>query len=282
MASMSPSDATLDQLTVDTPRVWYDRGWERETERLRSLEAEFDPGTCRLLEDLGVGDGWRCLEVGAGAGSMARWLARRCAPSGRVVAIDLDLRHMDCAGLGNLETRQQDIVTDDVGEEAFDIIHARAVLEHIPDRLVALRRMVAALKPEGWLLVEAVDAGRAMVSALARYTSREREVGERIMGVFEPLFTAAGADACFGTRLSQALQECGLRDVQGEMRARIVPGGADDFRHLSLQLLKPELVRQGLVSAAEAERLIELTGDPRIVLPPLMLVAVWGRRPLDG
>jgi hypothetical protein len=44
---------------------------EMELNRLRLLERIFDPSTTRHLEIIGVADGWRCLEVGAGAGSMA-------------------------------------------------------------------------------------------------------------------------------------------------------------------------------------------------------------------
>ncbi|HUE59161.1 MAG TPA: methyltransferase [Acidimicrobiales bacterium] len=260
--------------------VWYDRGWEQETQRLRSLEAEFDPGTCRLLDSLGVVDGWHCLEVGAGAGSIARWMAERTAPGGRVIAVDLDLRHMNSARFGNLETRALDIVVDDIGEAVFDLVHARAVLEHIPARQAALRRIVSALKPGGWLLVEDFDVSPAMVSALAPYMPTDPELGKRVMSAIAPLYAAAGVDPSFGSRLTGALRDCGLEDVQGEMRASILGGGSDDFWHLSLQLVTPELVRQGLVTLTDVERLIDLTGDPRVQVPPIMLIAAWGRRPL--
>ena len=272
----TPSQAPAPQ------RVWYDRGWENETRRLRSLEAEFDPGTCHLLGALGVADGWQCLEVGAGAGSIARWLARRCAPGGRVIAVDLDLRHMDCAGLDNLEARTLDVVVDHIGEAAFDLVHARAVLEHIPDRQAALRRMVAALKPGGWLLVEDFDLRAAMTSALAGYMSPEPELAERLMSAIPALYTAAGADPSFGARATHALREFGLVDVEGEMRARILTGGPADVRHLSFQLVEAELVQRGLVTPTDARRFIDLAGDPRAQVAPYMLVAAWGRRPASS
>ena len=171
--------------------VWYDRGWEQETQRLRSLEAEFDPGTCRLLDSLGVVDGWHCLEVGAGAGSIARWMAERTAPGGRVIAVDLDLRHMNSARFGNLETRALDIVVDDIGEAVFDLVHARAVLEHIPARQAALRRIVSALKPGGWLLVEDFDLGAAMAAALTPHMPADPDLCKRMMSAIAALFTAA-------------------------------------------------------------------------------------------
>jgi predicted O-methyltransferase YrrM len=68
--------------------------------RLRLMEAECDPPTFRYLDAIGVGAGWRCLEVGAGAGSVVRWLSGRVGPRGRVVAVDIDPRF-----LGNLVGR---------------------------------------------------------------------------------------------------------------------------------------------------------------------------------
>ena len=58
--------------------------------RYKLLSEMFDQATTRYLASVGVGGGWRCLEAGAGAGSVARWLAKRVGPAGRVIATDLD------------------------------------------------------------------------------------------------------------------------------------------------------------------------------------------------
>ncbi len=54
-----------------------------ERARLTGLEAMFDPVTFEVLARLGVGPGWRCADVAAGGGSVARWLADRVGPPGR-------------------------------------------------------------------------------------------------------------------------------------------------------------------------------------------------------
>ena len=69
-----------------------------ERERLALLTQFADPITTRRLTDLGVGRGWRCLEVGAGNGSIARWLASRVGSEGRVVATDLNPRFLGGQG----------------------------------------------------------------------------------------------------------------------------------------------------------------------------------------
>src|SRR5262245_7484517 len=83
-----------------------------ERERLAAIEAGLDPFTRECLEQIGVGAGWRCLEVGAGGGSIAEWLGRRVGPQGRVVATDLQTKFLEALDAPNLEVRQHDVTKD--------------------------------------------------------------------------------------------------------------------------------------------------------------------------
>jgi SAM-dependent methyltransferase len=74
--------------------VFADNSEERERERLRQFEAWGDRYTTHRLESIGIPAGWRCLDVGAGSGSVATLLAHRVGPSGTVVAADIDLRFL--------------------------------------------------------------------------------------------------------------------------------------------------------------------------------------------
>src|SRR3954468_23544877 len=65
-----------------------------ELSRLRLMERMLDPEEIKVLSGLDVQRSWHCLELGAGAGSIARWLAERC-PDGRVVATDVDPAFLD-------------------------------------------------------------------------------------------------------------------------------------------------------------------------------------------
>jgi tRNA A58 N-methylase Trm61 len=80
------------------------------------LEAVLDPVTTRHLETIGVTEGWKCLEAGAGAGSVAQWLSTRVGSTGNVVAADIDTRLLKRLSFPNLEIRQHDIVNDDLEE----------------------------------------------------------------------------------------------------------------------------------------------------------------------
>ena len=70
----------------------------RELERLRLLESMFDPRTRELLLATGNLTGRSFLEVGAGAGSIARFMRTEVGTAGRVVAVDTNTRF-----LGELE-----------------------------------------------------------------------------------------------------------------------------------------------------------------------------------
>src|SRR5689334_15784779 len=117
--------------------------------RLKAAEDLLDEGTQRVLDRIGVATGWQCLEIGAGGGSIARWLADRVGPQGRVVATDISTRDLDRSGRQNLEVRQHDIVNDPLETDTYDLVHARLLLEHLPARDVAFRKLVESLKPGG-------------------------------------------------------------------------------------------------------------------------------------
>ena len=81
-----------------------------EDERLDLLEQIYDP-VSRRRRAL-VQPGWRCLEVGAGRGSMAVWLAEQVGATGHVVATDVDTRYLSRLELPNLEVIEHNILED--------------------------------------------------------------------------------------------------------------------------------------------------------------------------
>ncbi len=129
----------------------YDQGYAEERTRLAGIESLWDPGSQALLDELRIGPGWRCLEVGAGGGSLVQWMASRGAA---VTAIDIDTRFIEPLACDEIEVRRVDIRTDELPRSAFDLAHARLVLEHLPDRRQIIDTLAAALTPGGWLVIE--------------------------------------------------------------------------------------------------------------------------------
>jgi SAM-dependent methyltransferase len=129
-----------------------------EWERVGLIEAMCDGIITRYLDALGVQAGWRCIDVGAGRGSIAHWLAERVGPSGEVVAAHLNPRLLRRVPFPpHVEVREYNILTQDLEAEHYDLVHCRALLMHLPQPVVALERMAAAVRPGGWLCLEEYD-----------------------------------------------------------------------------------------------------------------------------
>ena len=108
-----------------------DTVWDQERERLAGIERVWDPGTKDVLDHLQVAVGWRCVEVGAGGGSIAEWLSDRVGTSRCVLATDPDTWFIDAIDKPNLETRSHNLLTDSPVRDGFDLVHARLVVEHL-------------------------------------------------------------------------------------------------------------------------------------------------------
>ena len=245
-----------------------------ERERLGLLGRLMDPMSARRLDRIGVAPGWRCLEVGAGDGSVARWLVDRVGPEGHVVATDLDPRFLDDP---RIEVRAHDILVDPLETAAYDLVHCRAVLMHLSQPRRALERMAAALRPGGRLLVEEGDVGTVRAidpshPGAAWFEQAHQRSAARIQ--------ATGlVDVRFGRRCRGLLEEAGLVDVEEETTTWKCRGGgqAARFQQMNLQLVQTTL--PSFVPRDDYERHSSLYEDPSFAFVFMAMVGAWGRRP---
>jgi SAM-dependent methyltransferase len=258
-----------------------DQTWEREAERLDALERSCDPLTIAQLRALGAGAGWRCLEVGAGRGSIARWLADRAGGDGSVLAVDLDTTLLDQDRRPNLEVRRLNIVADALPESAFDLVHARHVIGHLPDRHTALRRLAASLRPGGWMLIEDFDFRWAELRDWPCHPVAEGAVFGRVWFNTLEVMRGGSYDGGWGWRVAGTMREIGLAGVAGESRALIGDGNFTEMMHLTVLRFRDRLVGDG-VSAADVDRVLALLADPQSCVTAAPLVSVRGRRPPAG
>jgi SAM-dependent methyltransferase len=243
--------------------------------RLKAAEDLLDEGTIRILERAGAAAGRRCLEVGAGGGSIARWLAERVGPNGVVVATDINTRDLDSGQHTNLEVRQHDITCDDLEQSSFDLVHARLLLEHLPQRDLVLQKLVRALRPGGWLVVEDVDYVSAV--PISEHGAREHAHSQSVR---LQAFSAAGVDHTLGRQLPARLRALGLMNVGNEGRVWVMEGGSAGARWFrwSLAHLRTRLVGAGMLTDDEVDRMLELFDDPNwSAFSPIILTA-WGQR----
>lgn len=244
-----------------------------EAERLGHLAAARDPKTFDLLRRIGIAPGWHCLEAGAGTGSVARWMAEQVGDDGRVTSLDIDLRfHVDA--LPNMDVRHHDLATDPLPEAAFDLVHTRAVLQHLPEREEVLDRLVAATSPGGSIVVEDGDF-RAFAA-------------QSVPDAYRPLHdivcsatTTSWRDADISVRLLDGLARRGVTDldVVGDVWAMRPgePGG--EWWFLALERAAPRIVEAGILTQEQADAAIAAVRAPGFVMMSTLSIAVTGRRP---
>ena len=252
-----------------TPAYAFDNALPAQLQRLRTLEELFDAGTFRHLEQLGVNSTHRCLEVGAGGGSVAAWLAERAHS---VLATDLDTRYLTEGP--NLAIKTHDILRHDLPDHAFDLVHLRQVLAWVPDRGKALTRLRATLKPGGVLLAEEMDFGA--VAPDPRMPGAEL-LTRAIDAHTAVLVARSGFDPHYGRKLTADMEAAGFIDVGGEGRATMWRAGNAGGRiwELTLSQLRDPIVEAGLMSEHDIDQAIALCRDELRCLSPLLLAA-WG------
>jgi ubiquinone/menaquinone biosynthesis C-methylase UbiE len=248
---------------------------ELERERLELLERFHDPLSTRLFDAIGVTEGWRCLDIGAGAGSSTRLLAERVGETGSVVATDLDTRLLEPLAGGSVEVWRHDLVVDPLPQAEFDLAHVRLVLMHVPSRFEALRRIVSSVRPGGWVAVIDADFTDIRVSPAT-------PASERTWSAFLDAIVAAGWDPSYGARLYRNLESLELEDIEAEYlvseglardRARLVA--------LTLERLRTRMHEQGATDedVDDARRLLE---DPATRFRSPVTTLARARRPQGG
>lgn len=227
-----------------------------ESERLALLAEVYDPLTEYQLDAIGVAEGWSCLDAGAGAGAVTRLLAARVGGSGSVLATDLDVRLLEGLASETVEVRQHDLLADTLPRGAFDLVHARCLLMHLPSRLEALRRLRAAVRPDGWIAICDSDFSTIEISTSS-------VAWRRVWSAFLDATIATGWDSRYGARLEGDLDAIELRDLRTESVCRRVPGGSPWPRLFAATL---ERMRDRLRAAGaqddEVEEAQRLLRDP--------------------
>jgi SAM-dependent methyltransferase len=246
-------------------------------QRFDSLEACYDPVTIRHLETIGVAEGWRCLEVGGGGGSIARWLSRRVGGAGSVLVTDIEPRWMGGLSEPNVEVRVHDIVADPLPEAAFDLVHARLVLCHLPGRRRALDSMLRALRPGGWILIE--EFVHPSPLDLRGVGPDEAACFESVDKAIVALVVDAGADLDWGRQVYGELCLRGCRQVAAEGFFEVWPGGSVgvQLHRANCDQLAERLIASGRTTAAELDMFRRLLDDPSFAVNSLVLISTRGR-----
>lgn len=245
-----------------------------ERQRLALMSELLDPTERQQILRLGLQPGWRCLEVGCGNGSIARWLASQVGPTGQVVASDLEISCVMRAELPCLEVRQLDILQGPVEQVHYDLVVTRALLHHLPSPRLALQRMIGALKPGGVLLVTEPDMLPATVA--------EPEPLRKFWQGWFRWAEASGIDYFVGSKIAPLMDSLGLRDVAAEGRTVQFNGGSAWAVYCveTVRELRPKLAESGHISDELFAEFYSHFQDPHYWTSAINFVAAWGRKSL--
>ena len=276
---MKSSETSATQRCSSSAYILDNAGRETPA-RFDALSTLYDHSTIQHLENCGVSLGWNCLEVGGGGGTIAAWLATRVGPTGHVLVTDIDPRFLDGSRFANLEVRRHNIVTDPLPEGAFDLIHARLVLVHIPEREQVLKRLVAALKPGGWIVDEEFDS-------LSLPCDPDLSPGEVKLKTQSALFRVVeqhGIERRCGRLVYGRMRALGLVDVRAEARLSMWSGRSPgaSLTRANVEQLHSALVAGGFVTEEELQQDIARLDDPDFMTPSPIMWTAWGRRSSNG
>ena len=247
-----------------------------EFSRLCALERVWDVNTCSLLEQrVAIQRGWRCLELGAGAGSIARWLADRVGLSGSVVAADVNCRFL--ANMpGNVEVRPLDARDAEFGRDEFDLVHHRSVLSYVSSREHVLARLVGSLRPGGWLVSEEPDFEYRVVLG-----DSDDRLLRRFFRALRQILAATGTDFSFGPRLVELFGDLGLVDVDPQVCSQVVQGGSlmSEVIWRVVAPLRSQLLNVAGFADEEVDRTVVLLRSRESFWVDPAVISVVGRRP---
>jgi SAM-dependent methyltransferase len=237
-----------------------------------------DPVTIRHLESIGVAEGWRCLDVGAGTGSIAQWLSKRVEATGKVVATDIDTRFLSRISAPNLEVRRHDILKDDLETGEYDLVHCRKLLIHLSEPERALRRMADAVRAGGWLLVEEDDRGSMLSMDVADPSLTPLLAACR--AAIDFVWRSGIVNPYFGRRVRGLVEDLGLVDVGLEGWTCMMRGGDPEGQvwAMNVQGGRKIMIDAGLTQEA-LDNWQRLYMDPSFTTPYYTLFSAWGRKP---
>jgi SAM-dependent methyltransferase len=207
-----------------------------------------------------------------------RALAARVGPTGRVLATDLDPSWAAGAAGGVIEVRRHDVVRDPPPAETFDLVHARLVLVHLPERAAVLARLAGCLRPGGWLVIEDADPALQPL-ACPDAAGPAQELANRIRHGFRALLAGRGADLAFGRTLPRLLRAAGCEQVSAELHGPLAQPAGAALEAATIAMIREPLLAAGLATAAELDQHLANLAAGRLDLATAPMVSARGRRP---
>lgn len=247
-----------------------------ERRRLDLLAADYDSPWHSRLAALGVGPGWSCLDVGAGTGALAQWMVDE-AGADTVMAVDSDITYLREIFDPRIRVVAANVTDVSFSPGRFDLVHARSVLFHVPERYELIQRMASWLRPNGWLVVGDPIDPQVRPSARPRHPAFHKTM----RAMWQAVHRTLGTDIAWVSSYPALLTDLGLTNIGWEMTIPgIYPGSASAERwRLAWINLRQEMLATGMLTDAEFEDALHYLASPELSETASGMLLAWGRRP---
>ncbi|MEU7618785.1 methyltransferase [Micromonospora rifamycinica] len=246
--------------------------------QLHPLQDVLDPHTIRELARVGVKPGMRALDLGAGAGSITRHLAGLVGPDGNVTAVDIDTRLLHPTRV--IDVYQRDLRTDPLPTtpHGYDLVNARCLLEHLPNRIDLLQQTIDLLRPNGWLILGEIVYSRIIVHRAP--TQSDASLIIRVVHTILDTLADRGVDLHWGDTTPGLLLAAGMNHVQAHSHTETWTGGGPGCALYAnnTHQLHDQLTDTGL-TAADLTRFTELMADPYVVVSSYQFATAHAQKP---
>ena len=231
---------------------------ERELVRLRMLEAANDQSTIHLLQRTGIQDGWTCLEVGPGAGSILEWMGETVGQAGLVIGVDKKTAYLREFSFPPYDIREGTFLEVPI-EASFDLVHGRYVLTHNKNDQDILRKIYCLLKPGGYAVLEEPDFSSA------KFLNDPSDIShQKVNSAICKVFVDYGLDAAYGIRLPQKVRASGLTIVETHSSIHLCEGGSPiaNLMAESAHVLSHEYLATGEATEEDIQHYVRNAHDP--------------------
>ncbi|MDT3442108.1 MULTISPECIES: class I SAM-dependent methyltransferase [unclassified Pseudofrankia] len=271
------------------PTVGYAlHGGEADAHRLARQSRALEPGTEAFLTGLGLGPGWRCLDVGCGHGQVSVLLASQVRPGGRIVGVDGDpaslrvARHNAARVGARVAFLNAEAGWLPAARGRFDLAYCRLLLGHLADPMETLRAMATAVRPGGVVAVE--DVYFTVPSTTATPDDPLPGALAEFIELLTMTIRAQGGDPQIGPRLPALFTAAGLTDISAGLSAAPLPLDSPLLLAEALDATRDATLAAGLASATHLDDLrAALLALPRTALTATIDTArihqVAGHRP---
>ena len=256
-----------------------------EQDRLERQARELAPESEALFDRIGVGAGWRVVEIGCGPRGCLDALSRRVGGGGQVVGVERSGEQAERARrffadehAANVRVLHADARETGLPGGAFDLATARLVLVNVPEPEQIVAEMVRLVRPGGVVALHEAESS-------TQRCDPPSAAHDRLLLLLRAYAERNGIDRSIGLRAARMLREAGIDVVSVDPLVHVYPPG-HGRRMLLLEFVenaRERLLESELIGAAELDELMAALKrhleDPRTLVVSSLFFQAWGRKP---